>query len=169
MRLNGVTGTDRIIKIRIMEVPFTLPNGQAVIYRITNVSYVSQCPVNLISSSKMKIMGNMILNMDTNTIINRTIRELKAYVTKISDIFELNTAYSAFAALSTPIANSKIWHRRIRHLDYDNLKKLVKVADGIILFDARELFDSKFKRSDCDPCHRTLAKRKPFDKASKAE
>src|SRR5437870_1311766 len=56
----------------------------------------------------------------------------------------------------------------MKHLDYDNLKKLVKVADEIILFDAQELFNSKFKKPDCDLCHRMLAKHKLFDKTSRA-
>ena len=154
MRLNSVTNIDRITKIRIMKVSFTLFNGQVVIHWIINISYVPQCPINLISSSKMKRMSNMILDMNINTIIDRLTREPKAYIMKISDIFKLNTAYSAFAALFTPTANSKIWHRRMGHLDYDNLKKLVKIANEIILSNAWELFDSKFKTPDCDSCHK---------------
>jgi hypothetical protein len=169
LKLNGVTGTDRITKMGVVEVPFKLPNGQALIHRLSNVFYVPQCPVNLISASRMKRIGNIILNMATGELFDRTTKEVKALVEEVNDLFEMKTGYEAFAALSTPQASSETWHRRMGHLGYDSLRKLTKVADGIVLSDARELFDLKtFKKPECDPCSRTFAKRKPFGKAPRA-
>ena len=110
----------------------------------------------------------MVLDMDINQIIDRETLDPKACVSEVNDIFEFNTVYSAFAAL-TPTASSEIWRRRMGHLGYDNLKKLTKVADGMTLSDARELFDPKFRKPDYDPCHITLSKRKPFGKAPRAK
>ena len=57
----------------------------------------------------------------------------------------------------------------MRHLDYDSLKKLIKVTDEIVLSDVQELFDVKtFKKPECDSCSHTFTKCKLFDKTSYA-
>ena len=47
----------------------------------------------------------------------------------------MKTEYEIFTALFTFQVNSEIWHQQMRHIDYDNLKKLIKITDEIILSD----------------------------------
>ena len=49
------------------------------------------------------------------------------------------------------------------HLGFDNLKRLTKVADGIVISDLHAP-----DKPECQPCHKALAKRKPFRTAPRA-
>ena len=83
----------------------------------------------------MKRIGNIILDMTTGKLFDKMIKEVKALVEEVNDLFEMKTEYEAFAALSTLQANSETWHQQMRHISYDSLRKLIKVTDEIVLSD----------------------------------
>ena len=108
LKLNGITETDCIIKMRVMKVSFKLSNEKALIHRLSNVFYVSQCSVNLISVSQMKRIDNIILDMMTDELFDKTIKKVKTLVKKVNNLFEMKTEYEIFATLSIFQANSEI-------------------------------------------------------------
>ena len=55
----------------------------------------------------------------------------------------------------------------MRHLDYDNLKCLVKTANEIHLTDINLSNSSSYKLSKCESCRQTFAKQKLFDQTSR--
>ena len=58
----------------------------------------------------MKRIDNIILDMTTGELFNKTIKKVKALVKKVNDLFEMKTEYEIFVTLSTLQANSEIWH-----------------------------------------------------------
>jgi len=58
----------------------------------------------------MKRIGNIILNMATGELFDRTIKEVKALVKEVNDLFKMKTGYEVFVTLSIPQANSETWH-----------------------------------------------------------
>ena len=122
--------------------------------------------VNLISVSQMKRIDNIILDIMTDELFNKTIKKVKTLIKKVNNFFEMKIEYEIFAALSILQASSEIWHQQMRHISYDNLRKLIKVTDEIVLFDTQELFNLKtFKKFECDSCSHIFVKHKFFDKA----
>jgi hypothetical protein len=95
LQLNKVTRANRISKIDIMKAPFELPDG-ILIYRILNIYYISQCPINLISASRMKRLGNIILNINTSKIFDCVIKQIKTLAEKFNNLFKIKTAYETF-------------------------------------------------------------------------
>ena len=56
----------------------------------------------------------------------------------------------------------------MKHLDYDNLKHLVKTADEIHLTDIDLSNSSSYKPLKCEPCRQAFVKQKLFDQTSRA-
>ncbi len=56
----------------------------------------------------------------------------------------------------------------MRHLNYNNLKHLVKTADEIHLTDINLSNSSSYKLSKCESCRQTFVKQKLFDQISQA-
>ena len=74
--------------------------------------------------------------MITDELFDQMIKKVKTLVEKVNDLFEMKTEYEIFATLSTLQASSETWHQQMRHIDYDSLRKLIKVTDEIVLSDA---------------------------------
>ena len=75
----------------------------------SNVFYVSQCPVNLLSASLMKKRANLILDMHTNKIIDRYSREAFGIVEERGKLFHLLTDYNQDAGLyGSPVDDNQI-------------------------------------------------------------
>ena len=53
-KLNGVTGADKVTKVGTVHIPVVQENGRTMMHKVSNVFYVPQCPVNLLSASLMK-------------------------------------------------------------------------------------------------------------------
>jgi hypothetical protein len=83
----------------------------------------------------MKRIDNIILNMIISKLFNKTIKKVKTLMKKVNNLFEMKTEYEIFVTLLISQVSSEIWHQQMRHIDYDNLKKLIKVTDEIILSD----------------------------------
>ena len=117
----------------------------------------------------------MVLDMDSGHIVDRTTKEIKAQTMEINDLFEMKMATPGSKAAdpttsghASGSATAETWHRRMGHLGYDNLKRLVKAADGIHLTDIDLSNPSSYKPPECEPCRRAFAKRKPFGQAPRA-
>ena len=94
---------------------------------------------------------------------------------EVNDLFEMKMAIlGSKAANSTTSghasgsATAETWHRRMGHLGYDNLKRLVKAANGIHLTDINLSNPSSYKPPECEPCRQAFAKQKPFGQAPRA-
>ena len=68
--------------------------------------YVSQCSVNLISASQMKQLDNMMLNMNSDHIVDQIIKKIKAQIMKINDLFEMKMATPGSPGSMNKAANS---------------------------------------------------------------
>ena len=55
----------------------------------------------------------------------------------------------------------------MRHLDYDNLKYLVKTVNEIHLMNIDLSNSSSYKLSECESCRQTFVKQKLFDQTSR--
>ena len=83
----------------------------------------------------MKRIDNIILDMTISELFDKMIKKVKALVKKVNDFFEMKIRYEVFATLFMPQASSETWHQQMRHIDYDSLRKLIKVMNEIVLSD----------------------------------
>ena len=113
--------------------------------------------------------------MNFNHIIDWTTKKIKAQTVKINDLFEMKmiisdfinkTADSITSDYASESATAEMWHHQMRHLDYDNLKHLVKIADEINLTNINLSNSSSYKLPKCKSCIQAFVKQKLFDQIS---
>ena len=88
----------------------------------------------------------------------------------------MNTISDSMNKIADSITNSHVnesvitemWHHQIKHLDYDNLKHLVKIANEIHLTNIDLSNSSNYKLLKCKSCRWAFVKWKFFDQTSKA-
>ena len=56
---------------------------------MNQVFYIFQCSVNLILTSQIKQLDNMMLNMNFSHIIDQTTKKIKVQIMKINNLFEM--------------------------------------------------------------------------------
>ena len=150
-KLNGVTGADKVTKVGTVHIPVVQENGKTMTHTASNVFYVPQCPVNLLSASLMKKRANLILDMHTNKIIDRYSRKAFGMVEERGELFHLLTNYRQDTGLhESPVNDNQIrktdlhrssaktistetWYCSLGHLSYENPQRLTKVEKGIEL------------------------------------
>ncbi|KAN0085047.1 hypothetical protein V8E54_001514 [Elaphomyces granulatus] len=105
--LNGITGTDKITKVGTVHIPVVQENGRTMMHTASNVFYVPQCPVNLLSASLMKKRAKLILDMHSNKIVDRYSRKTFGIVKERGELFHLLTNYVQDTGLHGSPANGK--------------------------------------------------------------
>ena len=119
-----------------------------------------------------------MLNMDSGHIVDQTTKEVKVQTVEVNNLFEIKMTTPGASSSMNKAADSitsghasgsvtaETWHHQMRHLDYNNLKCLVKAADEIHLTDINLSNSSSYKFLECESCRQIFVKQKLFDQIS---
>jgi len=158
------------------------PDGSKQPVRLTGVLFVKSLPINLLSANLLRSKGLYFSNLDCcfkkvstnevfgsapiqnglnilrtshsvayNTITNNLTKNLAASTQRTEAGDETETQ-SPSTSESAPISASNLWHLRLGHAGYDQLKRLQSVSTG--------MEDIRFTESpECDICNMTKSQR----------
>lgn len=128
-------------------------NGSTNRIQVTNVLYVPELSTNLLSVSnivnnkcnvKFDCKGCYLYNKDNVEV---------AMATLVNNMYKLNVV-SVQAFLSTTNDDFYLWHQRLAHLNYNDMKKLKDHTEGVKIPQTSEL--------TCIPCIKGKQARSPF-------
>lgn len=135
---------------------------------LTNVLYVPDLSKNLMSVAAITEKGGevifsknkVIVSKDGHTVFEGCKNENRLYTVKLIDVRNQQKAHVAEKySTNTNMENNELWHRRLGHLSYGYMKKLIPISEGLTLN------SSKFEMSDgiCDICIKSKQTRLPFN------
>lgn len=127
---------------------------------IRNVLYVPGLCTNLLSVSTLVQKGLSVnFNSDGCRVIDRD-GELLAEASMMNGMFKLSQVESNVMTADTKKASKEVlWHRRLGHIGFDNLKRLKSDFSDDLQFDSDE-------RKLCGVCLEGKQSRKPFNSSS---
>lgn len=109
---------------------------------------------NLISVSQLIKNGNRVVFSTTQCHIFHKNNKLVAVAELVKNIYKLKTKQSGEGCL---LAKTDNWHRRLGHINYDDLRKLQKgIVNGI------NHSEDKFVKQKCIVCCEGKQRRLPF-------
>lgn len=102
---------------------------------IQNVLYVPGLQFNLLSVSKLEIKGYKILFDKGKGIIFKN-NVVVAEATRNHRVYELTLTHCLHATIDCMVAcDLELWHRRLGHVGYNNIKKMTGMVEGLKIKD----------------------------------
>jgi len=141
-RVYSATGFVEAQGIGSVDLDTVLPDGSRSIVHLKDVLHVPLLFANLISGSRMT-RGKV--TFDTTTFLMQQNGITLGYAPLDGGLFSLQLANMMFAASVTAPPSIETWHRRLGHLNYESVKHLARMSNGMDLTGQEE-------QGHCEPC-----------------
>lgn len=120
-------------------------NGKKISILITDVLSVPNLSYNLLSVRKLESKGLRVIFENGKGIIQKDDMTLAVAQRSESNMYTLNfTCKEPHCHVTSPVETIELWHERLAHLSYDNIRKLQMQVDGM---------NFKAGKSEHDFCH----------------
>lgn len=124
--------------------------------QVRDILYVPQLSTNLLSVSQLAKNGCQVIFNKTGCEIYNKQKQLVATARLTNNMYKLNT-FKGNAFMSTSESQSlDVWHRRMGHLNYNDVCRLPLCTDGIKISNTDE------NRNNCIPCLKGKQTKHPF-------
>lgn len=120
--------------------------------QVRNVLYIPDLTTNLLSVSQLTKSGCKVDFSSTGCKIYNVKKILVATATLIDNMYKLNTVKAGSACTATDL---NTWHKRMGHLNMDDVKRLPLCAEGVNIC-------NKEVNTVCIPCCKAKQTRLPF-------
>jgi transposase InsO family protein len=141
-RVYSATGFVEAQGIGSVDLDTALPDGSRSVVHLKDVLHVPSMFANLISGSRMT-RGKV--TFDNATFLMQRDGITIGYAPLDGGLFSLRLAFKTFAASVTAPQSMETWHRRLGHLNYESVKHLVHMSNGMDLTGQEE-------QGHCEPC-----------------
>lgn len=137
--------------------------GETVVTDIQDVLFVPDLGSNLIAISVLEEKGYRVQFAKGRCMVHNKRGTVIASATRCNQLYVLDTEECSAMAASDQDKSMELWHKRLGHLGYDNVQKLI---DGMVT----GITVSNAERPVCESCIKGKQTRNPFPKsASRAE
>uniref|UniRef100_A0A1Y1L7Z0 CCHC-type domain-containing protein n=1 Tax=Photinus pyralis TaxID=7054 RepID=A0A1Y1L7Z0_PHOPY len=102
---------------------------------VSNVYFVPDLRVNLLSVSQIVSKGNSVLFNASGAKIYNSDNKVIASATHVNNLFKLDILTKCETVMTVRSNKQTLWHKRMAHLNVDSLKRLSKLVRGINISD----------------------------------